>query len=85
MVLTFHHESSSGFLFDIKEIAEACRSFDTLLLVDAVSSLGGVPFEMDAWGVDVAVGGAQKGLMLPPGLAFVAAVPTRMRKRLSRR
>ena len=71
MVLTFHHESSSGFLFDIKEIAEACRSFDTLLLVDAVSSLGGVPFEMDAWGVDFCCSSVQKCLDCPPGLALV--------------
>ena len=42
-------------------------------MVDVIASLATMPFEMDAWGVDVAVGGAQKGLMLPPGLAFVAA------------
>jgi alanine-glyoxylate transaminase/serine-glyoxylate transaminase/serine-pyruvate transaminase len=42
-------------------------------LVDAVASLGCVPFAMDAWGVDVAVSGSQKGLMSPPGLSFVAA------------
>ena len=42
-------------------------------MVDAVASLGCVPFQMDAWGVDVAVSGSQKGLMTPPGLAFVAA------------
>ena len=42
-------------------------------MVDAVASLGCVPFEMDAWGVDVAMSGSQKGLMTPPGLGFVAA------------
>ena len=42
-------------------------------MVDAVASLGCMPFEMDAWKVDVAMAGSQKGLMTPPGLAFVAA------------
>ena len=42
-------------------------------MVDAVASLGCVPFAMDAWGVDVAITGSQKGLMTPPGLSFVAA------------
>ena len=42
-------------------------------MVDAVASLGCMPFEMDAWGIDVAMAGSQKGLMTPPGLAFVAA------------
>ena len=44
-----------------------------LLMVDCIASLGTMPFEMDAWGVDVTVAGSQKGLMLPPGLSFVAA------------
>ena len=42
-------------------------------MVDAVASLGCMPFEMDAWGIDVAMSGSQKGLMSPPGLGFVAA------------
>ena len=44
-------------------------------MVDTIASLGTMPFEMDAWGVDVSVTGAQKGLMVPPGLSFVAAGP----------
>ena len=44
-----------------------------LLMVDCVASLGCMPFDMDGWGVDVAMSGSQKGLMTPPGLAFVAA------------
>ena len=48
---------------------------DALLMVDAVASLGCMPFEMDAWGVDVAMAGSQKGLMTPPGLGFTAAGP----------
>ena len=59
-------------------LAVFCKSFSTpgngaLLMVDAVASLGCMPFEMDAWGVDVAMAASQKGLMTPPGLSFVAA------------
>ena len=50
-----------------------------LLMVDTVASLGCMPFEMDAWGVDVAMSGSQKGLMTPPGLGFVAAGAARAR------
>src|SRR5260370_27116018 len=46
---------------------------DALLMGEAVASLGCMPFEMDAWGVDVAMSGSQKGMMTPPGLGFVAA------------
>ena len=62
---------------DIKAIGEAVRAagHDALLMVDAVASLGCMPFEMDNWGVDVAVAGSQKGLMTPPGLGFTAASP----------
>ena len=49
-------------------------------MVDTVASLGCMPFEMDAWGVDVAMAGSQKGLMTPPGLGFVAAAPARARR-----
>jgi alanine-glyoxylate transaminase/serine-glyoxylate transaminase/serine-pyruvate transaminase len=60
---------------DIAAIGNAIKAarHDALLMVDAVASLGCVPFEMDAWGVDVAMSGSQKGLMTPPGLSFVAA------------
>ena len=68
-------DTASGVVNDIPAIAEARRAagHDALLLVDAVASLGCMPFEMDAWGVDVAMAGSQKGLMTPPGLGFVAA------------
>jgi len=60
---------------DIEAIAKArdAAGSDALLLVDAVASLGCMPFEMDKWGVDVAMAGSQKGLMTPPGLSFTAA------------
>jgi alanine-glyoxylate transaminase/serine-glyoxylate transaminase/serine-pyruvate transaminase len=74
-ILVAHIDTSSGVVNDIKAIGEAIRAagHSALLMVDAVASLGCVPFEMDAWGVDVAMSGSQKGLMSPPGLGFVAA------------
>ena len=73
-ILVAHIDTSSGVVNDIETIGKAVRAagHDALLMVDAVASLGCVPFEMDAWGVDVAMAGSQKGLMSPPGLGFVA-------------
>ena len=59
---------------DIEAIGQAiARGHPALFMVDTVASLGCMPFEMDEWGVDVAMSGSQKGLMTPPGLGFVAA------------
>jgi len=71
-VLTQHSESSTGVLHDVRGYASATRDSAAILIVDAVSSLGIADLPMDAWGVDVVVAGSQKGLMLPPGLAFCA-------------
>lgn len=72
-VLVTHNETSTGVTNPLEEIAKAVReSGDTLLIVDAVSSLGAIPLEMDAWGLDVVVTGSQKGWMVPPGLAFAS-------------
>jgi alanine-glyoxylate transaminase / serine-glyoxylate transaminase / serine-pyruvate transaminase len=74
-VLAVQIDTASGVTNDIAAIGKAIRSVghDALFMVDAVASLGCVPFEMDAWSVDVAMAGSQKGLMTPPGLGFVAA------------
>ena len=74
-ILVAHIDTSSGVVNDVEAIGKAIRAagHDALFMVDAVASLGCVPFEMDAWGVDVAMSGSQKGLMSPPGLGFVAA------------
>jgi alanine-glyoxylate transaminase/serine-glyoxylate transaminase/serine-pyruvate transaminase len=74
-ILSVQIETSTGIANDIEAIGQAIKSagHDALLMVDAMASLGCVPFEMDAWGVDVAISGSQKGLMSPPGLSFVAA------------
>ena len=68
-------DTASGVVNDIPAIGQAIRAarHDALFMVDAVASLGCMPFDMDAWGVDVAISGSQKGMMSPPGLAFVAA------------
>lgn len=68
-VTVVHNETSTGVMSPLPEIAAAVRGFDdVLLLVDAVSSLGGVPIEADALGLDVLLAGTQKCLGLPPGL-----------------
>lgn len=74
-VLVVQIDTASGVVNDVPAIAKAIRSADhpALLMVDVVASLGTMPFEMDAWGIDVAVAGSQKGLMTPPGLGLVAA------------
>jgi alanine-glyoxylate transaminase / serine-glyoxylate transaminase / serine-pyruvate transaminase len=76
-ILVVQIDTASGVVNDIPAIAKAIRvaGHDALLMVDTVASLGCMPFEMDAWGVDVAMSGSQKGLMTPPGLGFVAASP----------
>jgi alanine-glyoxylate transaminase/serine-glyoxylate transaminase/serine-pyruvate transaminase len=76
-ILVAQIDTASGVINDIKAIGEAIRAagHDALLLVDTVASLGCVPFEMDGWGVDLAMAGSQKGLMTPPGLGFTAAGP----------
>jgi aspartate aminotransferase-like enzyme len=71
-VLTQHSESSTGVLHDVRGYAGVTRGHDAILIVDAVSSLGIADLPMDAWGVDLVVSGSQKGLMLPPGVAFCA-------------
>lgn len=63
-------ETSTATVFDIKAIGEVVRKTDALFIVDVISGLGADKFENDAWGVDIAVCGSQKGLMIPPGLAF---------------
>ena len=74
-VLAVQIDTSTGVLTDIAAVGEAIKAVghDALLMVDTVASLACMPFQMDAWGVDVAMAGSQKGLMTPPGLGFVAA------------
>ncbi len=65
-------ETSTGVVADVRGLAAAAREAGALVVVDAVSSLGAVPCETDAWGLDVVVSGSQKALMTPPGLGLAA-------------
>jgi alanine-glyoxylate transaminase/serine-glyoxylate transaminase/serine-pyruvate transaminase len=74
-ILVVQIDTASGVVNDIPAVSRAIKAakHPALLMVDCVASLGCMPFDMDGWGVDVAMSGSQKGLMTPPGLAFVAA------------
>ena len=76
-VLLTHNETSTGVMNPIAELAAVVHDVapDALILVDSVSGLGAVPFQMDAWGVDLVVTGSQKAWMAAPGLAMIAASP----------
>jgi aspartate aminotransferase-like enzyme len=65
-------ETSTGVVSDLQPFAAAAREAGALSVVDAISSLGAVPLETDAWGIDVVAAGAQKALMTPPGLGLAA-------------
>jgi aspartate aminotransferase-like enzyme len=65
-------ESSTGARHDVEGIARALRGSNTLLVVDAITGLGTTHFDVDSWGVDVIIGGSQKAVMVPPGLAYCA-------------
>ncbi len=73
LVFFTHSETSTGVVLDPQPFAAAAREAGALSVVDAVSSLGAVPLETDAWGIDVVASGAQKALMTPPGLAMTCA------------
>ncbi len=76
-VLLTHNETSTGVTNPLQELAAAARAAtpEALILVDAISGLGAVPFDTDAWGLDVVVTGSQKSWMVPPGLAMVSVSP----------
>ena len=65
-------ESSTGVRHDVEGIARVLRGSDTLLVVDAITGLGTTHFDVDGWGIDVIIGGSQKAVMIPPGLAYSA-------------
>jgi (S)-ureidoglycine-glyoxylate aminotransferase len=72
LVAIVHADTSTGILQPLKEIGAACQETGALLLADCVLSIGGCEVNFDAWGIDAAVGGLQKCLGGPPGLALVA-------------
>jgi alanine-glyoxylate transaminase/serine-glyoxylate transaminase/serine-pyruvate transaminase len=76
-VCVLHNETATGCTSSIPAIRKAIDSagHPALLMVDTISSLASIDYRHDEWGVDVAIGGAQKGLMLPPGMSFNAVSP----------
>jgi aspartate aminotransferase-like enzyme len=75
VVFVVHSETSTGVVCDLQAIAAVAKQAGALVVVDAVSSLGAVPLETDAWGIDVVVSASQKALMCAPGLSLVTVSP----------
>lgn len=71
-VLIQHSETSTGVVNDIESVAAVVKDHPALLIVDTISGAGAVPLRVDEWGIDVAIGGVQKALMMSPGIAFVS-------------
>jgi aspartate aminotransferase-like enzyme len=74
-VLLTHNETSTGVTNPLPELAKVAREHGALVVVDGVSSVAGLPLEMDAWGVDFVFSGSQKAWMCPPGLVIAAVGP----------
>jgi len=72
-VFVTHNETSTGVTNALDAIGKVVRNHSALLIVDSISGAGALPLKMDDWGLDVVVSGSQKGWMIPPGLAFIAA------------
>ncbi|HEV2960885.1 MAG TPA: alanine--glyoxylate aminotransferase family protein [Candidatus Angelobacter sp.] len=68
-------ESSTGARHNVEGIAKLLKSTSTLLVVDAITGLGTTAFDVDGWGIDIIIGGSQKAVMIPPGLAYCAVSP----------
>ena len=77
-VVLVHAETSTGALQPLEDVGALCRAHDALLIVDAVTSLGGIPVEVDTWGIDACYSGTQKCLSCPPGLAPLTVSPRGM-------
>ena len=72
-VFLTHNETSTGVTNPLRDLVRVAKDAGRLVGVDGVSSVGSIPVEMDAWGIDVLVSGSQKGWMAPPGIAMIAA------------
>jgi aspartate aminotransferase-like enzyme len=68
-------ESSTGAEHEVKSIGEIVKKTDAIFIVDAITGLGTMPLDIEAWGLDVVIGGSQKAFMIPPGLAFLSVSP----------
>jgi aspartate aminotransferase-like enzyme len=72
LVLMQSTESSTGARHDVQAVARLLQGTETLLVVDAITGLGTTHFDVDRWGIDVLIGGSQKAIMIPPGLAYLS-------------
>jgi aspartate aminotransferase-like enzyme len=79
-VMFVHSETSTGALNDVKAFARAIREHGALCMVDTVTGLTADAFEFDAWGIDLAISGSQKGFMMHPGLSFLAVGERALRR-----
>jgi alanine-glyoxylate transaminase/serine-glyoxylate transaminase/serine-pyruvate transaminase len=79
IVCLIHAETSTGALQPLENLADVVHEHEGLLLVDCVTSLGGVPFKVDDWGIDIAYSATQKCLSVPPGLAPLTVGPRAMK------
>ncbi len=68
-------ETSTGAMHDVRRMGEAVKKTAAIFVVDAITGLGTMPLDIDAWGLDIVIGGSQKAFMVPPGLAFLAISP----------
>ncbi|MEJ5304663.1 MAG: alanine--glyoxylate aminotransferase family protein [Ignavibacteria bacterium] len=76
-----HSETSSGTVTNVREIAKAVHEIsDALIVVDGITSVGAIELKMDEWDLDIVLTGSQKGLMIPPGLSFIAVSERAWRK-----
>jgi len=80
-VYLVHSETSTGVVADVEPLARVAKDAGAIVVLDAVSSLGAVPLETDAWGIDVVVSGSQKALMAPPGLGMASVSPAALAAR----
>ncbi|MDP4098721.1 alanine--glyoxylate aminotransferase family protein [Paenibacillus sp. P96] len=85
LVAIVHGETSTGQMQPLEEIGKACRELDILLVVDAVATIGGTPVEADAWMLDAVIGGTQKCLSIPSGMAPITYNSRSEQKLLSRK
>ena len=68
-------ETSTGAAHDVRAMGEAVKKTNAIFVVDAITGLGTMPLDINAWGLDIVIGGSQKAFMIPPGLAFLAISP----------
>ncbi len=65
-------ETSTGAAHDVRAMGEAVKKTQAIFVVDAITGLGTMPLDIDAWGLDIVIGGSQKAFMVPPGIAFLS-------------